>query len=61
MIMDIIIVYVEPYFSILFSRHFDSTLGGTIQLDWSFSTISMPDGSRERMYKESCNRVAVKF
>jgi len=57
MVMDLVIVYVEPYFSILLSRYFGSTLGGTIQ----FTTIPMPKDTIERLYKEPYNRVVVKF
>lgn len=60
MLMDLIIVDVESCFSILLSRYFGSTLGDTIHLDWFFSTIPMPDGTTQRLYRESCNRVAVR-
>ena len=39
--MDVVVVDIDPYFSLLLSKQWAVKLGGSIQLDWSYATISL--------------------
>jgi len=52
-IMDIVVVDVLPSFGMLLSRSWGEKLGGTIQLDLSYETITFFGGKTHRLYREA--------
>ena len=50
-VMDVVVVDIPPKFGVLLSRSWNSKLKGSLQMDMSYATIPVPDGSR-RLYSE---------
>jgi hypothetical protein len=53
MIMDIVVVDVPPMFRMLLSRSWIKRLGGTLQMDLTYSTIPLFGGEHRRLYREA--------
>jgi hypothetical protein len=51
-VMDIVVVYVPPKFWILLSRSWIKRLGGNLQMDLSYATITV-FGEHKRIYREA--------
>ena len=50
-VMDVVVADIPPKFGVLFSRSWTSKLKGSLQMDTSYATIPVQDGSR-RLYSE---------
>ena len=50
-IMDVVVADIPPKFGILLSRSWTSKLNGSLQMDMSYATVPVQDGSR-RLYSE---------
>jgi hypothetical protein len=53
MVMDIVVEYVPFKFGMLLSRSWIKRLGGTLQMDLSYATITIFGGEHMRLYKEA--------
>jgi hypothetical protein len=53
MVMDIVVADVPPKFGMLLSRSWIKKLGGTLQMDLTYATISVFGGEQRRLYRES--------
>jgi ribonuclease HI len=53
MVMDIVVADVPPKFGMLLSRYWIKKLGGTLQMDLTYSTIPVFEGERRRLYREA--------
>jgi hypothetical protein len=51
-VMDIVVVDVPPMFGMLLSRSWIKRLGGTLQMDLSYSTIPFFWGEKRRLYRQ---------
>ena len=51
--MDIVVADVPPKFNMLLSRSWIKKLGGTLQMDLTYSTIPVFGGEHMRLYIES--------
>ena len=52
-VMDIVVADIPPKFGLLLSRSWSKTLGGTIQMDLTYTTIPMFRGETKRIYREN--------
>jgi hypothetical protein len=52
-VMDIVVADVPPKIGMLFSRSWIKRLGGTLQMDLTYATISMFGGEHRRLYREA--------
>ena len=50
-VMDVVVADIPPKFGVLLSRYWTSKLKGSLQMDMSYATIPIQDGSR-RLYSE---------
>ena len=50
-VMDVVVANIPPKFGVLLSRSWTSKLKGSLQMDMSYATIPVQDGSR-RLYSE---------
>ena len=50
-VMDVVVVDIPPKFWVLLSRSWTSKLKGSLQMDMSYATIPIQDGTR-RLYSE---------
>ena len=50
-IMDVVVADIPPKFGVLLSRYWTSKLKGSLQMDMSYATIHVQDGSK-RLYSE---------
>ena len=50
-VMDVVVADIPPKFGVLLSRSWTSKLKGSLQMDMSYATIPILDGSR-RLYSE---------
>jgi hypothetical protein len=53
MVMDVVVADIPPKFGCLLSRSWMKRLGGTLQMDLSYSTIPVFGGVNRRLYRES--------
>ena len=53
MVMDIVVDDIPPKFGCLLSRSWMKRLGGTLQMDLSYTTIPVFGGVNIRLYRES--------
>jgi hypothetical protein len=53
MVMDVVVVDIPPKFGLLLSRPWGKRLGGTLQMDLSYATISVFGGELKRLYREN--------
>jgi hypothetical protein len=53
MVMDVVVGDIPPKFGCLLSRSWMKRLGGTLQMDLSYSTIPSFGGGNKRLYRES--------
>jgi len=53
MMMDIVVEDVPPKFGMLLSRGWSKRLGGTLQNDLSYATVSIFGGESRRLYREA--------
>ena len=51
LVLDIVVMDVPPKFGMLLSRSFCAKLGGTLQMDMSYSTIPVYRGEKLRLYR----------
>jgi ribonuclease HI len=51
--MDVVIVDIPPKYGLLLSRSWGAKLGGSLQLDMTYATISMFGGKLTRLYRET--------
>jgi hypothetical protein len=51
-VMDIIVVDIPPKFGILLSRMWAKKVGGSLQMDLTYSTIPVFGGEHKRIYRE---------
>lgn len=59
LVIDVVVVDVEPYFSIILSRHFGNQLEGIIKLYWLLAKIPLPQGKTEWLLWEPFNKLVV--
>jgi len=52
-VMDIVVAYVPPKFSMLLSRSWIKRLGGTSHMDLTYDTILVFGGEHRRLYREA--------
>jgi hypothetical protein len=52
-LMDIMVADVPPKFGMLLSRYWIKILGGTLQMDLSYSNIPIFGGEHRRLYREA--------
>jgi hypothetical protein len=52
-VMDIMVANFPPKFGMLLSRYWIKRLGGTLQMDLTYSTIPMFRGDHRRLYREA--------
>jgi hypothetical protein len=52
-VMDIVVADVPPKFGMLLSRSWIKILGGTLQMDLTYATISVFGGEHRRLYREA--------
>ena len=52
-VLDIVVTYIPPKFGMLLSGSLCAKLGGSLQMDMSFSTIPIYGGEHLRLYKEA--------
>jgi ribonuclease HI len=52
-VMDIVVANVPPKFGMLLSRSWIKRLGGTLQMDLTYATISVFGGEHRRLYREA--------
>ena len=57
-LMDIVVADIPPKYGMLLSRSWGAKLGGSIQLDMSYSTISVC-GQPKRLYRETLMKYLV--
>lgn len=50
--MDVIVIDVPDTWGMLLSRQWAATLGGSIQLDWTYATIPASEHSLVKLYRE---------
>ena len=50
-VMDVVVADIPPKFGVFLSRSWTSKLKGSLQMDMSYTTIPVQDGSR-RLYSE---------
>lgn len=50
--MDVVIADVPPTYGMLLSRHWGTSVGGSIQFDLSFATIPVFGGETKCLYRE---------
>ena len=51
--MDIVVADIPPKFDLLLSRSWSKRLGGTLQMDLTYTTIPMFGGETKRLYREN--------
>ena len=51
-VMDVIVVDIPPKFGVLLSRSWTSNLKGSLQMDMSYATILVQDGSRRLLVRK---------
>jgi len=51
--MNIVVVDIEPKFGMLLSRLWEKRLGGTLQMDLSYATVPVYGGKSMRLYREN--------
>ena len=51
--MDIVVADIPPKFGLLLSQSWSKRLGGTLQIDITYSTIPMFGGETKRLYREN--------
>ena len=51
--MDIVVADIPPKFSLLLSRSWSKRLGGTLHMDFTYTTIPMFGGETKRLYREN--------
>ena len=51
-IMDVVVAYITPKFGMLLSRSWAKKVGGTLQIDLSYATITIFGGENRRLYRE---------
>ena len=51
--MDIVVADIPPMFGLLLSRSCSKRIGGTLQMDLTYSTIPMFGGETKRLYWEN--------
>ena len=49
--MDVVFVVISPKFSVLLSRSKEKGVGGTLQINFSYATISVFGGEHRTLYK----------
>jgi hypothetical protein len=54
--MDVIVIDVPDAWGMLLSRKWDATLGGSLQMDLSYATIPIGDGSYVTLYNHPVTR-----
>jgi ribonuclease HI len=52
-VMDIVVADVPPKFSMFLSRSWIKNLGGTLQMDLTYTTIPIFGGEQRRLYREA--------
>ena len=57
-VMDVVVADIPPKFGVLLSRSWTSKLKGSLQMDMSYATIPIQDGSR-RLYSEKITPYVV--
>jgi ribonuclease HI len=53
MVMDVVVADIPPKFGLLLSRSWRKRLGGTLQMDLLYATVSMFGGELKRLYREN--------
>jgi hypothetical protein len=52
-VMDIIVADIPPKFGMILARYWIKRLGGTLQMDLSYTTIPLFEGKQRRLYREA--------
>jgi hypothetical protein len=53
MVMDVVVDDIPPKFDILLPHSWSKRLGGTLQIDISYSTVPVFGGELKRLYREN--------
>ena len=51
--MDIVVADIPPKFGLLLSRSWSKRMGGTLQMDLTYTTIPIFGGETKRLYREN--------
>ena len=50
--MDVVVADITPKFGMFLLRSWEKAVGGTLQMDFSYSTIPIFGGEQRRLYRE---------